>query len=544
MSSSAASSASSSAWSPFAHRVFVVMWSAMLLGNIGTWMREVGSGWLMTSLSPSATMVALVQVAGTLPIFLLSLPAGALADLVDRRRLLIGVNVLLAAVALAMGVLTQLQLMTPTLLLLCLFVGGIGTAVLSPVLQSLTPLQVPKADLRNAIALNSMGFNVARAIGPAVGGAIIAAVSVQAAFYIDAVSYLIVIAALFWWRAAGRPATDMAPEPFGSALRTGLRFALNAPDLQRTLLRAASFFAFGSCYWALLPIIARTELGGGASYYGILLASIGAGAVAGAVLLPRLREHISAEATLRMGTGLTVGVLLLLAAVRDQVLAAVALALAGMAWIAVLTTANTAAQTVLPNWVRGRGLAVYLTVFYGAMTAGSLVWGQVADRFSVQAALLAAAALGGLSLLLAWARPMPQVERDLTPSMHWPEPAMKLDAAEDAPVMVTIDYRIDPERRAGFVSALHALGAERRRNGAIVWQVFEDAEHPGRFTEMFMEPSWAEHLRHHHRVTRADADLQASVQQFHADVTSPRVRHLIQANEAATGKTPDTPGAS
>ncbi|KPF69998.1 MFS transporter [beta proteobacterium AAP99] len=519
--------AASSAWSPFGHRVFAVMWTAMLLGNIGTWMRDVGAGWLMTTLSPSATMVALVQVAGTLPIFLLSLPAGALADLVDRRRLLIGVNVLLAAVAVVLGVLTQLKLMTPTLLVLCLLVGGIGTALMTPVLQSLTPLQVPKSELRNAIALNSMGFNVARAIGPALGGLIIAAVSIHAAFYIDAISYVVVIAALLWWKAASTPASTEAPEAFGSALRTGLRFALNAPELKRTLLRAASFFVFASSYWALLPIIARKELGGGASYYGILLACIGAGAVLGALLLPKLRARISAEATLRLGTVLTIAVLVLLATVRDQIVAAVALGLAGMAWIAVLTTANTAAQTVLPNWVRGRGLAVYLTVFYGAMTAGSLIWGQVADHVSVQVALLAAAGVGLLALAIAFARPMPESERDLTPSMHWPEPAMKLDAADDAPVMVSIDYRIEPAQREAFLAALDALGGERRRDGAVFWQVFEDTEAPGHFTELFMEPSWAEHLRHHHRVTQADADLQASVQRFHIGAAPPVVRHLL-----------------
>ena len=527
MAQTTAPATASGAWTPFSHRVFAVMWAAMLISNTGTWMRDVGAGWLMTNLSPSATMVALVQVAGTLPIFLLSLPAGALADLVNRRKLLIGVNVLLAAVALALGVLTQLGAMTPALLVSSLLVGGIGTALATPVLQSLTPLQVPRTELRAAIALNSMGFNVARAIGPALGGLIIAALSIPIVFYLDAASYLVVIAALLWWKAAATPASSESPEAFGAALRTGVRYALYAPDLKRTLLRAASYFVFASSYWALLPLIARRELGGGPGYYGVILACIGAGAVLGAVLLPRLRARMSAETTLRLGIALTVLVLLWLAFVREQVMAAAALALAGMAWIAVLTTANTAAQTALPNWVRGRGLAVYLTVFYGAMTLGSFVWGQVADAFSVRIALLAAAALGGLSLFVAWFRPMPEIERDLTPSMHWPEPALRLDAEDGSGVLVTIEYRIDPADRAAFLAAAHARADERRRDGAWFWQVFEDAEQPGRVLEVFMESSWPEHLRHHHRVTKADADLQDAAAQYHRGDLPPKVTHHL-----------------
>ncbi len=516
---------STGAWSPFQHRVFAVMWTAALLGNIGTWMRDVGAGWLMTSLSPSATYVALVQVAGTLPIFLLALPAGTLADLVNRRRLLIGVNLLLGAVALFLGVVTQMGAMTPLLLLAALLVGGVGTALATPVLQSLTPLQVPKPELRAAIALNSMGFNVSRAIGPALGGLVIAAISVPMAFYVDAFSYLLVIAALLWWKAAGTPASSETPEPFAGALVTGVRYVWHAPQLQRTLLRAASFFLFASCYWALLPLLARQQLGGGATTYGLLLACTGTGAVLGAVLLPRLRQHLSGEATVRLGTLLTVGVLGLLAVARSVPVAAVALLLAGLAWIAVLTTANTAAQTLLPNWVRGRGLAVYLMAFYGAMTAGSLIWGSVADHGGLPLAFALAAGVGVLALLLAMWKPLPEAEPDLTPSLHWPEPALQLDGDQDGPVQVRISYQIDLLRRAEFLAALHELAQERRRDGALRWELYEDAERPGHFSEQFVEGSWAEHLRHHHRVTQADADLQARVQAFHIGREPPQVVH-------------------
>lgn len=229
-----------------------------------------------------------------------------------------------------------------------------------------------------------------------------------------------------------------------------------------------------------------------------------------------------------MGIVRTVLVLVLLGFVRDRALAAAALAVAGMAWIAVLTSANTAAQMALPNRVRGRGLAIYLTVFYGAMTAGSFVWGQLADAFDVRIALLAAAGVGALSLLVAWLRPMPEVERDLTPSMHWPEPARQIEADEDGDaVLVTIEYRIDSADRSAFLAAAHALEEVRRRDGAWFWRVFEDAGQPGRMLEVFMESSWAEHRRHHHRVTKADADVQQTVAKFHRGDSPPRVTHYL-----------------
>lgn len=511
-------------------RVFAVMWTAALLGNIGTWMRDVGAGWLMTSLTPSATVVALVQVAGTLPLFVLALPAGTLADLVNRRRLLLAVNLLLCAVALFLAIVTQSGAMTPKLLLAALAVGGVGSALAAPVLQSLTPLQVPRPQLRAAIALNSMGFNVARAVGPALGGLLIAGVSVAAAFYVDAMSYLFVIAALLWWKAAATPASSESPEPFSRALLTGLRYVWNAPQLQRTLLRAASFFVFASCYWALLPLLARQQLGGGAATYGVLLACTGTGAVMGALLLPSLRQRLSAEATVRAGIALTVAALAVLTLARSVPLAALALLGAGAAWIAVLTTANTAAQTLLPNWVRGRGLAVYLMAFYGAMTLGSLLWGRVADAGGLPLAFGLAAGTGLLALGLAYRKPLPEVEPDLTPSMHWPEPALHPDAAvgaADVPVLVRVDYMIAPEQRAEFMTLIRELAKERRRDGAVRWTLVEDAERAGHFSELFEEPSWAEHLRHHHRVTQADAVLQTRVHGLHSGSTPPRVTHAL-----------------
>lgn len=519
-----------SPWAPLRGTTFRVLWAAALLANIGTWVRDVGSGWLMTSLSPSALAVSLVQVATTLPIFLLSLPAGVLADLVDRRRLLIALNIVLAAVSLGMAWATHAGHMTATGLVASLCVAGIATALIQPVQQSLTPLMVGQPQLlRPAIALNSLGFNVSRAIGPALGGLLIGSVGVAAAFAVDALSYLGLIAALWWWKAASTPAASGPPERFAPALRGGLRFALHAPALRRILLRAVLFFGFASAYWALLPLIARRELGGDAGYYGIVLASIGIGAVAGAVALPKLRQHLSAEATLRLGTAVTIACLLGLAASRDKLLAAAVLALAGAAWIAVLTTANVAAQTSLPNWVRGRGLALYLTLFYGAMAAGSLAWGALADALGVRPALACAAGAGALGLLIAWRKPVSDAEPDLRPAMHWPEPLLSDEhsAGERGPVMVTVEYLIEPAQRGDFLAALHAFAPERLRDGALQWDVFEDAAQPGRFVEMFLLPSWDDHLRQHAWVSLADAELQRAVQEFHRGPAGPKVEHWL-----------------
>jgi predicted MFS family arabinose efflux permease len=521
-----------SAWAPLRERAFLVVWLATLVSNIGTWMRDVGAGWLMTSLTDSAIQVALVQVATTLPIFLLSLPAGALADILDRRRVLLAVNLLLAVLAAALGVLALLDRMTPLLLIGLLFVGGCATALLQPMQQSLTPLLVPRAQLRPAVALNSLGVNIARAIGPALAGALIVLVGAWAAFFVDAASYLATLLAFWWWKGASARAAQGAPEHLAPAMRAGLRYAWHAPDLKVVLLRAASFFLFASAYWALLPVLARRVLGGDAGYYGLLLACVGAGAVLGALVLPRLRQRLGAEGVLRAGIVLSIVVLVLLAAVQHRTVAAAAMTVAGLAWIAVLTTANVAAQTALPNWVRGRGLALYLTVFYGAMTAGSFLWGAMADALGVPAALLGAAGLGVVALLIGWLRPLPARELDLTPSMHWPEPALSRDMIaslqdDRGPVMVTVEYTVRGEDRGAFLQALHLLREQRLRDGAFQWGVFEDAATTGRFLECFQVESWLEHERQHHRVSRADADLQQAVRRFHAGSDAPRVQHFI-----------------
>ncbi len=516
-----------SAFAPFRQRTFAILWTAALVANIGTWFRDVANGWTMTELAPDPAMVALVQAATTLPVFLFSLPAGALADLVDRRRLLLGIQVFLAATSVSLALAATLGLMTPWLLLGLVFAGGLATAFMGPAWQSIVPEIVPREVLRPAIALNSLGVNIARAIGPALGGLIVATSGAALAYWIDAGSYLLILAALIWWK---RPnaTTGLPPEKLGPAMATGLRYVSASPDMRRTLFRAGMFFVFASAYWALLPLIARQTLNGGAGLYGILLTSIGAGAVLGALVLPRLSGAVSSGQIVFAGTLATAGAMLVLAAIRDPLAASAALFVAGAAWISVLTSVNVAAQTVLPNWVRARGLAIYIMVFFGSMTLGSLLWGQVAAEFGIPAALMVASSAGALAGLAALRVKLPTGDAKLMPSMHWPEPALAGEPDGDrGPVMIEITYRVKAENRAAFLVALKAFSRERRRDGGYRWQVFEDAEDPERVVETFLVPSWLDHLRQHQRVTQEDADLQAKVRSYHEGPELPRVRHLL-----------------
>lgn len=527
--SGAAGSAAPGAWAPLRNRVFLAIWLAALVSNTGTWVRDVASGWLMTDLSPSPLLVSLVQAATTLPVFLLSVPAGALADIVDRRRLLITVQSGLLVVGAALTLSAHLGLMSPGLLLVLILVAGAGAALSGPAFQAIVPEVVGRGELRSAVALNSLGLNISRAIGPALGGLIVATAGVAAAYLFDAISYLAVVGVFLLWRRPART-SDLPPESFLPAMRAGLRYAAGSRALGRVLLRAGGFFLFASAYWALLPLIARERLMVDAAGYGVLLAAIGAGAVAGAVALPKLK--LPGHVLVPGGTLVTALVTLVLALVQDRWAATGALAVAGAAWIAVLTTLNVAAQSTLPDWVRARGLAVYLMVFFGAMTAGSTVWGLVAQGAGIDLALVIAAIGGSLAgLALARLVKLPSGTDDLTPSRHWPDPASAAPVPGDrGPVLVTITYRIDPADRHAFLEAIRDLARIRRRDGAFGWRVLEDAEDPTRFEEIFFAASWLEHLRHHRRVTRADADLQARVNRFHKGDTPPAVRHLVGAD--------------
>lgn len=520
-----------SAWSPFAHRAFALLWSATLISNIGTWMHDVGAGWLMTTLNPSPAIVALVQAATTAPIFLFALFAGALADRVDRRRFLLLVNLVLTGITGAMAALTAAGAMTPALLLAFTFAIGTGAALMAPAWQAVVPSLVPRESLQPAIALNSMGINIARAIGPALAGFLISAVALSAPFVANAASYLVIIAALLLWKPEAGPAKTLPPEPLFGAMATGLRHASRNGALKATLVRSFGFFIFASAYWALLPLVARGLEGGGAEIYGVLLAAIGGGAVAGALALPAIRKRIDANRLVAAGTLITAAAMALLGLVTSAATALPAAVLGGLGWITVLTSLNVSAQTALPNWVRARGLAIALMVFFGCMSAGSAAWGQVATATSIPIALLIAAAGAVLVIPLTWRAKLGQGEAiDLSPAMSWPEPVVagNLEAAPDrGPVMVTIRYRIDEGDAHAFLAAMHELSDERYRDGAHDWGVYQDAANPSVWIEWFFLPSWAEHLRQHERATKHDQDIHARTRTFHRGAEPPEVSHFL-----------------
>lgn len=507
--------------------VFAVLWAATVLGNVGSFMRDVASSWLVTDLSASPTAVALIQTAATLPIFLLAIPAGVLSDILDRRRFLIVVQLLLASVSGTLLVLSHFGALTVDYLIALTFVGGIGAALMGPTWQSIVPELVPRENLKGAVALNSLGINIARAIGPAAGGLILASFGAAVTYGMDVLSYVFVIAALLWWK---RPAaTDSAlSENFLGAFRAGLRYTRASKELHRVLLRAAVFFLFASAVWALLPLVARQMLGGTAGFYGVLLGAVGAGAIIGALVMPRLSAHLDTDGLVLLASVVSAAVMAMLVFAPPKWLAVLLLVLLGMGWITALTTFNSVAQAILPNWVRGRGLAVYLMVFNGAMAAGSLGWGLVAREIGVPYALAASAAGLVLVALLFHRVRLPVGEADLQASNHWPEPLVAESVANDrGPVMVQVEYRIRQEDRPAFLDAMQRLSQERLRDGAYAWGVVEHTNDPERVVEWFFVESWAEHLRQHHRVSHADADLQAETLRFHIGPDQPQVHHFL-----------------
>lgn len=459
-----------SPWSPLRQATFRWLWLASIASNIGTWMHEVGAGWLMTSLSASPLNVALVQVAGSLPMFFLALPAGALADIVDKRRYLLGVQLWMALVATLLASLTLLQLTSVWLLLGLTLCMGIGTALMMPAWSATTPELVGKDELPAAVALSSVGVNLARAVGPAIAGVLVSLVGPWLTFALNALSFFAVIAVLLAWKREAVPSVLPAERLFG-ALRAGWRYSRSSRPLQSVLVRAVAFFLGASAGMSLLPLIVRGELHGNAMDFGLLLGSVGVGAVLGAAFLPRLRERLGSDRLVLLSSVLYALVLVALALLRNLYLLVPVMLLSGAAWIAVLSSLQVAAQTSVPAWVRARALAVYILVFFGSMAAGGALWGLVASHLSIAFALLCASAalLLGLFASLRCRLPVTEAE-DLAPSLHWPAPLVDEEVDQErGPVMVTLEYDIDPQHAAAFQAAMVEVRAMRRRNGAVSW---------------------------------------------------------------------------
>jgi MFS family permease len=521
-----------SAWSPLSIALFRSLWIATIVSNIGTWMQDVGAGWLMTSLSSSPSMVALVEAADSFPLMLLALPAGALADIVDRRRLLIVIQTYLLIVASALAIMTLLDLTTAWVLIGFVFALGVGSAMMMPAWAAIVPDLVPAEDMPAAIALNSIAINVSRAIGPAIAGVLVAVVGTWLVFVLNALSYVGILAVLLQWRRDHHKST-LPAERFLSAIRVGLRFVMHTRALQVVLIRGGAFFVFASATWSLFPLIVRRELGRGPEIYGLLLTCIGIGAVAGALLLPRIRAKISPSALVAAASALYATAMLMLAHVHNIGLLGVAMLATGVAWIAILSALQVAAQMTLPAWVRARGLAAFVVVFMGGMAIGSVVWGQVATRIGIPAALTTAACGTLLAIALTWRFQLGQDRAlDHRPSMDWPAPVLAETPEPDGgPVMVTIEYRVQSARRAEFVSAMRAVREMRRRNGAYFWELFHDSADPAHFVECFMDESWVEHMRQHERASVSDRDILDQAKQYMVEGATTTSQHWLADRE-------------
>ena len=501
----------------------------MLASNVGTWMQTVGAQWRLVHEPDAATYVSLVQTATMLPVLLLALPSGTLADTFDRRRLLLAVQVALFVVSGALTVLTALDRMPPPVLLAFTFLLGVGQALTLPAWQAVIPEVVPRAELASASALGAVNTNLARSAGPAVAGLLVAHVGVAAVFGLNALSFVVFAVALLRWRRPAGGGTGHA-ERFGPALRAGGRYVRYSPVVRRILLRVVLFVLPGSIVWSLLPLVADRELGLGPGGYGILLAALGVGAVLGALLMPRVRARVPANRLLILSGAVYGLALLVVATVASTVVVVPVLVAAGLAWMIQVSRMNASLQLFLPNWVRARGFAVYQVVFAGGQAAGALLWGQVTEAFGLRTALLAAAALMLLGTATVSWLPLHHQDGDRSPAAYWPEPHLMLEPHLDAgPVLVTSVYRVRPENQAGFVAAMQAVRRSRQRTGATRWGLFRPGEEAGEFVEVYQVPTWEEHLRQHEgRLTGSDEQEEERALAL-AD-GPPVVTHLLPAD--------------
>lgn len=527
--STASTTSQRSPWEPLSIRTFRYLWLATLVSNIGTWMHEVGAGWLMTSLTTSPVMVSLVQTAVTLPALFLLLPSGALSEILDRRRYLMTGNFAMGVTATVLGALTITGLITDWSLLGLTFVLGSGMAMIMPAWQAVIPEVVPREQLQGAIALNTMGMNLSRVIGSLIAGQLIALAGSGVVFICNAVTFSFIIMVLWRWRREP-PATHLPPEGLRAAMRTGLRYTVHSPALQATILRGIGFFFFASVMWAFLPLIARVLLEGTEQTYSFLFAAVSTGAIVSALLLPRMRQRFDNDQLITWAAVLFAIGITLTATLHVLWVVLPALAICGACWITVMTCSQVSAQTALPNWVRSRGLSVFLTFFMGSLALGPFIWGSVAEFSSIPTAMLIAAVGIVVSSLLSRRWPVSGNDRlDHTPSGHWrkPEPAVPV-SPDQGPVMVCIHYHLEPANEAEFLSLMQQWGKARRRDGASDWNLLQDTTREHVYMEYFVVASWLEHLRQHERITRQDARLQLRIRELLKTGTQPEITHYVK----------------
>ncbi len=517
-------------WSPLQDRFFFALWIAQMVSNIGTWMQSTGAAWMMTGLDPSPVMVALVQTASSIPVFFLGVASGAVADIVDRRALLIFTQVWMLFSAAVLAVLTFFGLTTPFSLLLLTFSLGMGSALMLPAFQAIFPELVRRKELPAAVTLNGVSVNIARSVGPALGGIVVALAGPGPVFLLNAVSFVGVAIVLYRWQQP-KKWNPLPSERLVSAIRIGIQYARYATDLKAVLLRTGVFIAFASALWALMPLVARFGLGIGAGGYGILLGAVGLGSLIGAGILPRLRSRFSPNELVTIAEVVFAAAMVALGYLWSLPLLVLAMLAGGVAWLTLTASFNIMVQTVVPPWVQARALGLYMAIFMGGLAFASILWGVVADVAGVQVTLLIAGTGLVLSLPATMRVPVQDgVHLDLSPALVWPEPLVVIEPLTDSgPVLVTLEYRIDPVTKQEFLAAMQEMGRLRRRDGAVDWGLYHDVSDPGSFLEVFIAESWVEHLRQHKRITVADMEIQAKARAYQVGETVPGVRHFISA---------------
>jgi MFS family permease len=528
---------------PLHSPLFRNLWIASTISNLGGWMQDTAGTWLMTVLTPSPLLIALMQTAASLPVLLLGLLAGATADIFDRRRLLLFWQTwMLAAVAL-LSVLTFFNVISPWVLLILTCLLNVGTAMNSPAWQAIMPELVPREQLPEAVSLNSAGFNLARAVGPALGGLAIAAFAhadtgAAWTFLINSLSFVGVILVLYQWKRKPLFKSALPAERIYGSMRAGLRYVQYAPLLKAALARAFIFTIFVSAVWSLLAVVAARDLHQGALGYGILNGSMGLGAVIGATNLPRVRRKFSADAIIAVSTGVFIGTLLVLAFVHYPLIIIPVLLLAGFAWTSTMSTLNLAVQMSVPNWVQARALGTYQMVFSAGMAIGSVIWGLVAEHVSTPISL--AAAGGGLLITLPLSNRLPVLRGELPDfspfHAKFPAPQLAMEPEmSDGPVRILIDYYVDEKDYNTFVQAIHELRDVRMRDGAVRWGIFQDASDPRRLNETFIMESWIDYLRQRERFTTSDWIINDRVVSLHRGEEPPRITHTLYAKERTNG---------
>ena len=520
------------AWAPLRVAAFRALWTAQLFSLIGTWMQTVGAQWLLVDEPDAAVLVGLVQTAAMLPTLVLALPAGALADLLDRRRLLIGVQLFQVVVGASLTALAAADLLPPAVLLTATFLLGVGTTLTIPGYQAFVHELVGPEHIRSAAALNGVSMNLARAIGPAIAGLLIGQLGVTVVFALNALTYLAMVAVLTRLRPPIEPDEQPLPERFGGALVVGVRYVRHSLVVRRMLLRTLLFVVPAAALWALLPLVASQLLGLDALGYGVLLGALGVGAVAGAAVLPRIVARLS-PTRIVLAAGLVFGVATMACAHAPNLAVAVlALVPAGLAWLGMLATMNGALQVFLPGWVRARGLSIYQMVFAGGQAIASLLWGLLAQWIGVVPALLIAGALlvVGAGTVVVW--PLRDVSGlDRNPAVYWPEPHLEVEAElEEGSVLVTATYTVASQNVPRFTAAMVKVRRMKMRTGATSVALYRDGADATRFVEVAEYPSWAEHLRQHSgRLTGSDRDLEQAAEAC-AD-GPPLVHHLLPPGE-------------